>query len=73
MSSSAAPSFSAARMPSPVLAFAPTVHSVVIGARWYFTRICSLCSNPPRPEDHAAARPDQLRLSAIRVAGVSRT
>jgi ribosome-associated protein YbcJ (S4-like RNA binding protein) len=19
----------------------------VIGARWYFTRICSLCSNPP--------------------------
>ena len=33
MMSSAAPSFSAATMPSPVLAFAPTVHSVVIGAR----------------------------------------
>ena len=49
MISSAAPSFSAARMPSPVLALAPTVHSVVIGARWYFTRICSLCSNPPLP------------------------
>ena len=49
MISSAAPSFSAARMPSPVLAFAPTVHSVVIGARWYFTRICSLCSKPPDP------------------------
>jgi hypothetical protein len=49
MISSAAPSFSAARMPSPVLAFAPTVHCVVIGARWYLTRICSLCSNPPDP------------------------
>src|SRR5215475_163662 len=49
MMSSAAPSFSAARMPSPVLASAPTVHSVVIGARWYLTRICSLCSNPPQP------------------------
>ena len=49
MISSAAPSFSAARMPSPVLAIAPTVHSVVIGARWYFTRICSLCSKPPLP------------------------
>ena len=49
MTSNAAPSFSAARMPSPVLASAPTVHSVVIGARWYFTRICSLCSKPPQP------------------------
>ena len=47
--SSAAPSFSPATIPSPVLALAPTVHSVVIGARWYFTRICSLCSNPPQP------------------------
>ena len=47
--SSAAPSFSAATMPSPVFATAPTVHSVVIGARWYLTRICSLCSNPPEP------------------------
>src|SRR6201986_1187922 len=49
ISSSEAPSFSAATMPSPVLALAPTVHSDVIGARWYFTRICSLCSKPPQP------------------------
>ena len=62
MISSAAPSFSPARMPSPVLALAPTVHSVVIGARWYFTRICSLCSKPPAAEDHTAACPDELRL-----------
>ena len=47
--SKAAPSFSAAEIPSPVLAAAPTVHSVPIGARWYFTRICSLCSKPPQP------------------------
>jgi hypothetical protein len=33
MMSSAAPSFSAAMMPPLVLAVAPTVHSVVIGAR----------------------------------------
>ncbi len=47
MKSTAAPSFWPARIPSPVLAFAPTVHSVPIGARWYFLRISSLCSNPP--------------------------
>ena len=57
--SSAAPSFSPARMPSPVLALAPTVHSVVIGARWYFSRICSLCSNPPQ----ARMTPRRARIS----------
>ena len=60
MMSSAAPSFSAAMMPSPVLALAPTVHSVVIGARWYFTRICSLCSNPPAPR----MTPRRARISS---------
>src|SRR6202008_5107558 len=57
--SSAAPSFSPAMMPSPVLALAPTVHSVVIGARWYFTRICSLCSKPPQ----ARMTPRRTRIS----------
>ena len=72
MMSSAAPSFSAAMMPSPVLALAPTVHSVVIGARWYFTRICSLCSNPPAPR----MTPRRARISsgsATSGAFVSRT
>ena len=49
MSSSAAPSFSATTIPSPVLATAPTVHSVPIGSRWYLRRIDSLCSKPPEP------------------------
>ena len=60
MMSSAAPSFSPAMMPSPVLAFAPTVHSVVIGARWYFTRICSFCSKPPDPR----ITPRRARMSS---------
>src|ERR1700737_3719856 len=64
--SRAAPSFSAARMPSPVLALAPTVHSVVIGARWYFTRICSLCSKPP-PADSPPAGQGPLWLSRFRL------
>ena len=71
MMSSAAPSFSAARMPSPVLATAPTVHSVVIGARWYFTRICSLCSKPPDPRITAAPGPDQFWLSGFRCGRVA--
>ena len=71
MMSNAAPSFSAARMPSPVLAFAPTVHSVVIGARWYLTRICSLCSNPAAAENHPLSGPNQLRLTGFRLSGVA--
>lgn len=59
INSSAAPSFSAARIPSPVFALAPTVHSVVMGARWYFTRICSLCSKPPL----ARITPRRARIS----------
>ena len=72
ITSSAAPSFSAARIPSPVLATAPTVHSVVIGARWYLTRICSLCSNPPLPR----ITPRRARMScgsAVSGPWVSRT
>ena len=46
ITSRAAPSFSAATMPSPVLAAASTVQSAVIGARCYLIRICSLRSNP---------------------------
>ncbi|SKS79624.1 Uncharacterised protein [Mycobacteroides abscessus subsp. abscessus] len=72
MNSSAAPSFSAARMPSPVLALAPTVHSVVMGARWYFTRICSLCSKPP--EARMTPRRPRMRVgSEASGAPVSRT
>ena len=72
MRSSAAPSFSPAMMPSPVLALAPTVHSVVIGARWYFTRICSFCSKPPL----ARITPRRARISrgsADPMRSVSRT
>ncbi|CFS03570.1 Uncharacterised protein [Mycobacterium tuberculosis] len=46
-------------MPSPVLALAPTVHSVVMGARWYLIRICSLCSKPPQ----ARITPRRARIS----------
>ena len=70
INSNAAPSFSAARMPSPVLAFAPTVHSVVIGCALVLDPHLFVVFETTAPQDHPAASPNQLRLGAFRSAHV---
>ena len=53
----------AARMPSPVLDAAPVVHSVVIGCALVFSPHLLVLLESAAAEDHAAARPDELRYS----------
>ena len=65
----AAPRSRPARIPSPVFPAAPVVHSVPIGARWYWRRICSSRSKPPV----AISTPRRARISAGSPSRVART
>ncbi len=59
-------------MPSPVLAFAPTVHSVVIGGALVLHSHLLVVLESAAAQDHAPpARPDQFGLNAFRRIGVA--